>query len=82
MILKCESIKNTADIDQYGVNREKYMLAAVYPAFSFSKSMYETFNMEGWFTKNVYDDKNNLVMVRVYQKIKPSEVNVKGWWEQ
>lgn len=82
MSAEYEDMKRRCDTDSFGVNIEKYQLAAVYPAKHFSQTMYETFNMDGWFTKNVFDENSTLVMVRVYERRKPSQVCQKGWWEK
>lgn len=82
MSAKYESLKRNCDTDSFGVNIEKYALAAVYPAKIFSQRMYEVFNMGGWFTKNVFDENSVLVMVRVYEKRKPSQTCQKGWCEK
>lgn len=83
MSARYEDLKRNCDTDSFGVNVEKYSLAAVYPAKHFSQAMYETFNMDGWLTKNVFDEKGTLVMVRVYERRKHgisfSEIANKGW---
>ena len=79
-------MKRQCDLDSYGVNIEKYQLVAIYPANRFSKSMYETFNINGWLTKNVFNENGTLVMVRVYERRKRdisfSEIPNKGCWEK
>ena len=86
MSAKYEDMKRRCDTDSFGVNIEKYALAAVYPANMFSQHKYEIYNMDGWFTKNVFDENGTLVMVRVYERrkcgISFSEIANKGWWEQ
>lgn len=82
MSAKYEDMKRRCDTDSFGVNIEKYQLSAVYPAKHFSQTMYEVFNMDGWFTKNVFDENGTLVMVRVYERRKHSQVCQKGWWEK
>lgn len=76
-------MKRQCDMDSCGVNIEKYQLVAIYPANRFSKSMYETFNCEGWITKNVFNGSGQLVFVRVYERRKPADTEyTKGWWEK